>query len=82
MASVIIVAYLLYTVSPEIETKHGTNQLYLSAVWVILGVLRYLQITFVEENSGSPTRVLIKDIVLQVIIALWLVNIYLLLYML
>lgn len=82
MASVIIVAYLLYTVSPEIEAKHGTNQLYLSAVWVILGVLRYLQITFVEENSGSPTRVLIKDIVLQVIIALWLVNIYILLYIL
>lgn len=82
MASVIIVAYLLYTVSPEIEAKHGTNKLYLSAVWVILGVLRYLQITFVEENSGSPTQVLIKDVVLQAIIILWLVNIYVLLYIL
>jgi decaprenyl-phosphate phosphoribosyltransferase len=80
MASVIIVAYILYTVSPEIVAKHGTRRLYLSAVWVILGILRYLQITFVEENSGSPTQVLIKDTVLQVIIALWLVNIYLLLY--
>jgi decaprenyl-phosphate phosphoribosyltransferase len=80
MASVIIVAYILYTVSPEIVAKHGTRRLYLSAIWVILGVLRYLQITFVEENSGSPTQVLIKDKVLQVIIVLWLVNIYLLLY--
>lgn len=80
MASVIIMAYILYTVSPEIVTKHGTRKLYLSGVWVVLGVLRYLQITFVDENSGSPTQVLIKDTVLQVIIGLWLVNIYLLLY--
>jgi 4-hydroxybenzoate polyprenyltransferase len=80
MASVIIVSYILYTVSPEIVAKHGTRKLYLSGVWVVLGVLRYLQITFVDENSGSPTQVLIKDKVLQVIIGLWLVNIYLLLY--
>ena len=81
MASVIIVAYILYTVSPEIVAKHGTRRLYLSGVWVILGVLRYLQLTFVEENSGSPTQVLIKDLVLQAIIVLWLINIYLLLYL-
>jgi len=80
MASVIIVAYILYTVSPEIVAKHGTKRLYMSSVWVILGILRYLQITFVEEDSGSPTRVLIRDRALQAIIALWLVNIYLLLY--
>jgi decaprenyl-phosphate phosphoribosyltransferase len=80
MASVIIVAYILYTVSPEVVAKHGTQRLYLSAVWVILGILRYLQITFVEEDSGSPTWVLIRDRVLQVIIVLWLLNIYLLLY--
>lgn len=80
MASVIIVAYILYTVSPEVVAKHGTQRLYLSAVWVILGILRYLQITFVEEDSGSPTSVLLRDRVLQVIIALWLINIYLLLY--
>ena len=80
MASVIIVAYILYTVSPEVVAKHGTGKLYISGIWVLLGLLRYLQITFVEEESGSPTLVLIKDYLLQVVIALWLVNIFLLLY--
>jgi decaprenyl-phosphate phosphoribosyltransferase len=80
MASVIIVAYLLYSVSPEVEAKHGTHQLYISGVWVLLGILRYLQITFVEEKSGSPTLVLIKDYLLQTVIVLWLVNIFILLY--
>ena len=80
MASVIIVAYILYTVSPEVVAKHGTHRLYISGIWVLLGLLRYLQITFVEEKSGSPTLVLIKDHLLQLIIVLWLLNIFLLLY--
>lgn len=80
MASVIIVAYLLYTMSPEIIAKHGTHHLYLTAFWVIVGVLRYLQITFVAQRSGSPTLVLLKDIFLQIVILCWIVNVYLLLY--
>ena len=80
MASVIIVAYLLYTVSPEVVTRHGTHRLYISGIWVLLGLLRYLQITIVEEKSGSPTRVLMQDYLLQAIIGLWLVNIFILLY--
>lgn len=80
MASVIIVAYLLYTVSPEVVAKHGTHRLYISGIWVLLGLLRYLQITIVEEKSGAPTRVLLKDWLLQAIIVLWLVNIFILLY--
>jgi hypothetical protein len=47
----------------------------------LLGLLRYLQITFVEEKSGSPTMVLIKDYLLQAVIILWLANIFVLLYL-
>jgi decaprenyl-phosphate phosphoribosyltransferase len=80
MASIIIVAYVLYTVSPDIIQKHRTQHLYLTAFWVILGLMRYMQITFVEQRSGSPTRVLLKDIVLQIVIGLWLLNLYILMY--
>jgi 4-hydroxybenzoate polyprenyltransferase len=80
MASVIIVSYILYTVSPEVVAKHGTGKLYISGIWVLLGLLRYLQITFVEEESGSPSLVLLRDHLLQGVIVLWLVNIYWLLY--
>ena len=80
MASVIIVSYILYTVSPEVTVKHGTHKLYLTGFWVILGLLRYLQITFVENQSGSPTQVLIRDRFLQITILFWLINAYVLLY--
>ncbi len=80
MASVIIVSYILYTVSPEIVEKHGTTQLYLTSLWVILGVLRYMQITFVEQRSGSPTLILLRDYFLQAVIILWILSCYLILY--
>lgn len=80
MASVTIVGYLLYTVSPEVTEKHGTDDLYLTVFWVIIGLLRYMQVTFVENNSGSPTQVLLKDVFLQIVIALWLITLYVLLY--
>jgi len=80
MASVIIVAYLLYTMSPETIRKHGTDQLYLTGFWVVVGLLRFLQITFVEQESGSPTGLIVKDLFLQVVVILWMVSFFLLSY--
>jgi len=80
MASVIIVSYILYTVSPEVTQKHGTQYLYLTAIWVIAGLLRYMQITFVEEQSGSPTIIMMKDLFLKAVVSLWLFNVYILIY--
>jgi decaprenyl-phosphate phosphoribosyltransferase len=80
MASVIIVSYILYTVSPEVIERHGTDQLYLTGFWVIVGLLRYLQITFVERRSGSPTLILLRDYFLQIVIIAWILSFYFLFY--
>lgn len=80
MASVTIVSYILYTVSPEVIAKHGTDQLYITTFWVIIGFLRYMQLTFVQEKSGSPTQVVLKDIFLQAVVTLWLLTFLVILY--
>lgn len=80
MAAVVIVSYILYTVSPEVIAKHGSDKLYLTSVFVIMGVLRYLQITLVECKSGSPTLVLLRDGFIQASLALWIASCYLILY--
>ena len=72
MAAVVIVAYILYTTSPEATLRVGNNYLYITAFFVILGIMRYLQIAFVEKNSGSPTRVLLTDRFTQVVVVGWL----------
>lgn len=80
MTSVVIVAYLLYCVSPEVAERHKTHNLYLTAVWVVLGLLRYLQAALVEGKSGSPTIVLLKDHFLQATIVGWVLTFYGLIY--
>ncbi len=80
MAAVILVAYLMYTVSPEITTKFKTDKLYITSIFVLMGVMRYLQITLMEEKSGSPTEILLKDLFIQMSIAGWLTSFTLLVY--
>ena len=74
MASVTLVAYISYTVSPEVLSRLGTKQLYFTTFFVIIGILRYMQITFVEQKSGSPTKVLLRDTFLQLTIAGWVMS--------
>ncbi|MCE5243598.1 MAG: decaprenyl-phosphate phosphoribosyltransferase [Syntrophobacteraceae bacterium] len=80
MSSVVIVAYLLYCVSPEIIQKHGTHDLYFTGFWVVVGFLRYLQITLVEGRSGSPTLILLQDYFLWTVIGGWILTFYWLIY--
>jgi len=81
MASTLIVSYILYTVSPEVIAKTHSNVLYMTALFVILGILRYMQITLVENKSGSPTEVLLKDRFIQSCIFFWVLSFVFILYL-
>lgn len=74
MAAVIIVSYILYTVSIDIQQKFNTQNLFYSSFFVVVGILRYMQITFVENNSGNPTNLIYRDKFLQFIIILWILS--------
>ncbi len=80
MTSVLIVSYIMYTVSPEIRWRAGSDKLYLTVIWVIMGLMRYLHVIYVANNSGSPTMVLLKDRFLQIIVIGWLVTFGIFLY--
>lgn len=80
MATVVLVAYLMYTVSPDITIKFKTNKLYITAIFVLMGIMRYLQITMHDKNSGSPTEIFHKDFFLQMSIVGWLATFALLIY--
>jgi decaprenyl-phosphate phosphoribosyltransferase len=74
MAGVIIVSYILYTISPEIQEHFRTHSLYITSLFVIVGILRYMQIVFVENGNTNPTDVLYRDRFLQVVIILWVLS--------
>lgn len=76
MAGVTILSYIMYTVSPEVIARLGTHNLYLTSFFVIIGILRYMQLTFVLQNSGSPTKLVLKDRFLQLTIITWIISFY------
>jgi decaprenyl-phosphate phosphoribosyltransferase len=80
MAPVILVSYISYTVSPQIIEQFNTQYLYLTVLFVIIGILRYMQLTFVENNSGDPTKILLTDRFIQVTIIFWLMTFVVLIY--
>jgi 4-hydroxybenzoate polyprenyltransferase len=80
-SAIIIVAYINYTVSEATIIRLGTYRLYYTSLFVIAGVMRYLQITFVQKKSGSPTDILFRDFFIQVTIALWIISFFVILYL-
>ncbi len=80
MAAVLIVAYIMYTVSPEITRHFHSNYLYLTVIFVIMGLLRYMQRTFVENDTGSPVEILFRDRFLQFTVLGWMLTFWILLY--
>lgn len=59
VASVTMISYILYAVE---TSRSGTHEyLYLTSFFVLFGLLRYLQIAFVEGGAGEPTKVVVRD---------------------
>lgn len=81
-ASVTLVCYIMYTISPEVVARVGTDYLYLTSIYVLLGLLRYIQITVVDEQSGDPTKMMLKDRFTQLIVLLWGLTFLVLIYIL
>jgi len=80
MASVVIVAYTLYTTSPEVIARVGSEYLYITTLFVILGIMRYMQITFVFEDSSSPTNIILRDRFIQMTLIAWILSFVWILY--
>jgi len=79
-ASVTLVCYIMYTVSPEVIAQFHNDSLYLTSIFVLVGLLRYIQVTVVDKRSGNPTKVILKDHFIQLVVLAWLVAFILIIY--
>lgn len=80
VAAIIVVAYLMYTMSPEVKLRLHTYRLYYTGVFVLAGLMRYLQLIYISEDSGSPTKILYKDRFIQITLLLWITSFAIILY--
>ena len=78
--TVTLVCYIMYTVSPEVVSRFHAPYLYLTSIFVLVGLLRYMQLTVVDEVSGDPTKILLRDRFTQAIVVAWLMAFLLIIY--
>lgn len=76
----VVVCYLIYVISPEVQQKLHTPYLYLTTPFVIYGIFRYLYLIHLKEMGGSPTDIFLTDRPILITVILWLLTAILLLY--
>ncbi|MGH7318061.1 MAG: decaprenyl-phosphate phosphoribosyltransferase [Candidatus Rokuibacteriota bacterium] len=75
-----LMAYALYTLSPETAAKLGTTRLPLTIPFVLYGIFRYLYLLHRRDLGGDPSEHLVTDRALLIDVALWGVAVVTLLY--
>ncbi|MBK6266518.1 decaprenyl-phosphate phosphoribosyltransferase [Marivirga sp. S37H4] len=80
LAGIMIVCYIMYSMSDDVMGGAHSDNIYLTSIFVIAGILRYLQILLVERKGWSPTRVLYKDLFIIITIILWALSFVYILY--
>ena len=78
--TVTLVCYIMYTVSPEVVSRFHAPYLYLTSIFVLVGLLRYMQLTVVDEVSGDPTKILLRVRFTQAIVVAWIMSFLLTIY--
>ena len=73
-------SYILFSVSDYAARQFGTPYLYVSSVFVVLGVLRYLQLAYDGRGADDPSTLVLRDPLLRYCVLAWLVVLYLLIY--
>ncbi len=77
----LLMAYLMFTIDDSAPLRQYSEHLYLTVPFVVFGILRYLQLIYVEENSGSPTRILLSDKPIVLTVIGWIVTFGSLIYL-
>jgi decaprenyl-phosphate phosphoribosyltransferase len=68
-----VATYLVYTLDPRTQAFFRTDHLWPSALFVLLGVGRFLQLVKSRPKSESPTQEMLRDGPFVAIVLLWVV---------
>lgn len=80
VAAATLIAYVIYTASPETIQKFGTAQLGLTLPFPAYGIFRYLYLVYRKDGGGNPSEALLTDWPLLACVALWGLSVILIIY--
>lgn len=68
-AAATLVVYTWYTLSPDTVARFGTRWLVATAVFVALGLSRYIGLVYSKADVGRPEKILLSDWPMWIILA-------------
>lgn len=71
VTSATVLAYSIYTITPETVAKFGGRPLHLTIPFVLYGIFRYLYLMYAEDKGGNPSEHLLRDRATLVNVILW-----------
>lgn len=80
VAAATLLTYTIYTCSPDVVERVGTDKLYLTLPFVVFGLFRYLHLVQHRMGGGDPSRVLLRDWPMALTVILWGVSCVVILY--
>ena len=75
-----LVAYAIFTISPDTIAKFHTDRLGLTLPFPLYGIFRYLYLVHQKEGGGSPSDTLLADKPLLSCVAIWAIVVALIIY--
>jgi 4-hydroxybenzoate polyprenyltransferase len=82
VATITIMAYLLYSMDPKVQSALHTDKILYTSIFVVLGIFRFIQLSHFKafDGEGDPTTLLFKDRFTQVNLLLWVGSLIVILY--
>ncbi|MBN2400451.1 MAG: decaprenyl-phosphate phosphoribosyltransferase [Candidatus Aminicenantes bacterium] len=73
-----LISYIMYVLSPEVQQKFHTANLFYTVPFVIFGIFRYLFLAYAMGEGESPSEIIYTDLPFTLNIILW-VSVFILL---
>ena len=80
VTSILLVCYLMFVTDDLIKIKYNSNLIYMTFIFVLIGIFRYSQLSIVYKIGGSPIQIFYKDHYMQLILFLWVLSFFIIIY--
>ncbi len=78
---VTLLTYIMYTLDSVTVVRFHSDHLFLTSLFVIIGIFRYLYLIHKVKLGGSPTELVVKDVPLLLSIIGWILSFVLIVYL-
>ncbi len=78
---VTIISYILYTLDQRTIERLHTPHLYVSTIFVVIGIFRYLFIIHMRDLAGTPVEMVLKDKPFLLVSVIWVIFVAFMIYL-